>query len=76
MKIRKIWESEMSELIKFMKENKDLSDIAMYYNWRFANYIVSIGLLADNVKELRTAKERALKQGLEFNCFFIVEIFS
>jgi hypothetical protein len=61
-RIRTDWEGEMNSLLEFMKENKRLSDIAMYYQWRFSNHITSIGRLVDYVHELRTAKERAIKQ--------------
>lgn len=58
-RIRTDWEAEMNRLIAFMQENKRLSDVAMYYQWRFANHIVSIGRLVEYVHELRTAKHHA-----------------
>lgn len=61
-KIRIDWDRELKELMAFMHKNKRLSDVALYYNWRFTNRIVSLGLLVDHVKELRTAKRRAEKQ--------------
>ena len=60
--IRVVWEKEMQELVAFMKANKRLSGVAQFYNWRHANYIVSIGLLCEYVRELRTAKISAERQ--------------
>lgn len=60
--LRNSWQLEMAELVKFMRDNKKLSDIALYYHWRYSNYVVSTGLLVDYVKELRMAKYRAEKQ--------------
>ncbi len=61
-RIRTNWETEMNELLQFMQLNKRDSDIALFYEWRHANQIASIGLLVDYVKELRTAKKKAEKQ--------------
>lgn len=60
--IRVVWEKEMNEIIAFMKANKRLSGVAQFYNWRHSNYIVSIGLLCEYVRELRTAKRTAEAQ--------------
>jgi hypothetical protein len=60
--IRKSWEKEMNEIMVYMKANKRLSGVAQFYNWRHANYIVSIGLLCEYVRELRTAKKSAENQ--------------
>lgn len=60
--IRNYWEKEMNSLLDFMRENKKLSDQALYYHWRHKNYIVSIGLLVDYVEELRLAKSRTENQ--------------
>jgi hypothetical protein len=60
--IRVVWEKEMNELIAFMKANKRLSGVAQFYNWRHSNYIVSLGLLCEYVRELRTAKRTAEAQ--------------
>jgi hypothetical protein len=60
--LRNVWDIEMNDLISFMKANKKLSDIALYYQWRHTNFVVSTGLLVDYVKELRMAKYRAEKQ--------------
>lgn len=61
-KIRTDWEAEMGNLMGFMKKNRRSSDIAMFYQWRHANHVVSLGLLVDYVQELRTAKDQAQKQ--------------
>jgi hypothetical protein len=61
-RLRCNWETEMNQLLQFMNLNKRFSDIALFYEWRHANQIVSIGLLVDYVKELRMAKKSALKQ--------------
>lgn len=29
LKVRRIWENEMNALLKFMRDNRDLSDIAL-----------------------------------------------
>lgn len=60
--IRVVWEKEMKEIMAFMKANKRLSGVAQFYNWRHSNYIVSIGLLCEYVRELRTAKKTAEAQ--------------
>lgn len=60
--IRVVWEKEMNERIAFMKANKRLSGVAKFYNWRHSNYIVSIGLLCEYVRELRTAQKTAENQ--------------
>jgi hypothetical protein len=60
--IRVVWEKEMHEIIAFMKANKRLSGVAHFYNWRHSNYIVSLGLLCEYVRELRTAKKTAEAQ--------------
>jgi hypothetical protein len=61
-RIRTDWEQEMHDLIQFMKDVKRVSDVAMYYQWRHANEIVSVGFLIEYVKELREAKIRAERQ--------------
>lgn len=61
-RIRTNWEGEMKELIEFMKGVKRVSDVAMFYQWRHANEIVSLGFLIEYVKELREAKIRAERQ--------------
>lgn len=61
-KVRTNWEEEMKELVAWMQSHKRLSDIAMYYQWRFTNQIQTTGRLVDYVHELRTGKKRAEKQ--------------
>ncbi|KAJ1428276.1 hypothetical protein B484DRAFT_449947 [Ochromonadaceae sp. CCMP2298] len=60
--IRSTWEREMRDIVGFMKANKRLSGVAHFYHWRHANYIVSLGLLTEYVRELRTAKKTAENQ--------------
>eukprot|EP01036_Dinobryon_divergens_P024938 gene24938-33433_t len=64
LKIRRIWETELGQLLKYMRDNRDLSDIAMYYNWRFNNYIVSVGLLADYkeiIDQIKSIRRQLMK---------------
>lgn len=61
-KIRSDWDKEVKNLMGFMKKNRRQSDVAMFYQWRHANHVVSVGLLVDYVQELRTAKDQAEKQ--------------
>lgn len=62
---RGTWDTEMEELIQYIKINRLHSDAALYYDWRHTNYIVSMGRLADYVKELRTVKEVIRRQVIQ-----------
>jgi len=60
--VRERWDKELKELIAFMNSKKYLSSVALYYHWRHDNYIVSVGLLTEYVRELRTAKQQVEAQ--------------
>ena len=59
---KKMLEQEVEDIMNYMHENRRKSDVARSYHWRRQTYIVSYGVLAVYVKELREAKERAMNQ--------------
>jgi hypothetical protein len=59
---KKILEQEVEDIMNYMHEHRRKSDVARSYHWRRQTYIVSYGVLAVYVKELREAKQRAMNQ--------------